>query len=140
MFAKTGSAAEICDQMGGLVALAESNFLEDVTTANSIGMLPGAEKCSVVRSLSGANTYHCAWGFDYRSDAAKQSFEAVNQMVRDCFGDSSESVKDAGVNHPDTYYQRQHILDEIVISVSLKDKVALQQTYVFVGIHGAPKG
>ena len=76
-------------------------------------------------------------GFSYRNVEANAAFEALNQSLQSCFGGSAEVAKDQGVNHPDFYEQRRYQLDQVVVTVSIKDKSTLQRTYVFIGVHGA---
>ncbi|WP_187430332.1 hypothetical protein ROLI_027350 [Roseobacter fucihabitans] len=133
------SASEFCENMKVLTAKARSNFETKSTQPAEfmvLKTLPDAKKCTLGRALSGGNTYHCAWNYPFRDDAANMAFEAFNLMMRECFKNRSEKIEDTGVNHPDTYYQIHHILDEVVVSVSLKDKSSLQETYLFVGIQG----
>jgi hypothetical protein len=137
--ADTVSAAERCMNMNILTSQARSNFLEQATKAPALitpWPLPDADKCMMAQSLSGGNAYHCAWKFPYRDVAANVAFDAFNQMMRECFSGGTEAVTDKGVNHPDTYHQRQHLIDQVVVSVSIKDKGVLQETYVFVNVQG----
>lgn len=138
--AKPASAAELCAGINTLLVRAHSNFSKMVVDPTGPGMpqpLPGAEKCTMARTLSGANTYHCAWEFSYRNAAANALFERFSGELPDCLGGNVEMVKDQDVNHPDYYDQRQYHLDQVTVTVSIKDKSALQRTYVFLGVHGA---
>jgi hypothetical protein len=127
-------ASGFCAQMTDLTLQARSNF---VTAPAS---LKTAENCRMVRSLAGGNAYHCSWKFPYRDAAAQTVFEDFNQSLRSCFAGGQEVVQDVGVNHPDSYTQHQHLTDDVVVSVSIKDKGALQETYVFVNVQGvSPK-
>jgi hypothetical protein len=131
----TGTCSPIID----LVAQGRSNFAEiPVGPSFQAGPqgLPDAERCALTRSLSGANAYHCAWKFPYRDTSASTTFDALNQMMRGCFEQSPDTVTDSPVNHPDTYVQRRHVVDQVVVSVSVKDKVSLNETYVFIGVQG----
>lgn len=138
--AKPAMATGFCERMNALVVQARSNFSD--ATAQSTGAvtsrpLAGSEKCTMSRSETGANAYHCIWGFPYRDAAASAFFGAVDEDLRGCFADSAEVANDQGVNHPDTYDQRRYGLDDVVVTVSLKDKSALRRTYVFLGVFGS---
>ncbi len=59
------------------------------------------------------------------------------ETMHHCFEGISKALTDEGVDHPDSYYQRQYMLENVAVSVSIKDQIRLQETYVFVGIQGA---
>ena len=58
--------------------------------------------------------------------------------VTSCFGAGAVVSSDTGVNHPDTYDLQMFRTVAGTVSVSLKDKGALQQTYVFLRIEKTP--
>ncbi|WP_162798547.1 hypothetical protein [Sulfitobacter sp. SK012] len=95
--------------------------------------------CGTSRGLSGNSSVHCYWAFDYRSKAARMSFERLHADVSNCAGPSAAPDHEASVNHPDSYQLHQFELDQDKISISLKDKGALQKTLVFLRIERAPK-
>ena len=135
----TARADELCSDMNILVREAQSNFSNWTTKAHEAAkplMLPGAEDCALARSLSGAQIYHCAWIFAYRTSGAYGTFEAYNQSFQECFGSRAQLSNDQRVNHPDFYDLRQFQLDQVNVTLSIKDKSALQSTYVFVRVHG----
>lgn len=132
-------AAEFCADMTTLTELGRANFLDQSTGISKLSAPPplhGAESCRMTRSLSGNNAFSCAWKFPYRDGAANAAFDTINQGLRGCFSEANETVVDEGVNHPDTYHQRQYDVDQIIVSVSIKDKGALQETYVFLNVQG----
>jgi len=132
-------AAELCEDMNILVREARSNFSnwQVETTATAMPpMLPGAEDCTMSQSLSGAKVYHCAWKFAYRAVGAYGTFDAYKQSFQECFGDRAHLSRDQSVNHPDFYDLHQYQLDQVNVTLSIKDKSALQSTYVFVRVHG----
>jgi len=88
------------------------------------------------QSLSGAKVYHCAWKFACRTVGAYSTFDAYKQLFQECFGDRAHLSRDKSVNHPDFYDLHQHQLDQVGVTLSIKDKSALQSTYVFVRVHG----
>ena len=59
-------------------------------------------------------------------------FEDFLHRVSDC----GAPIVQTGplVSHPDSYHLRQFQVDEKTVSVSLKDKGALAQTYVFLRV------
>lgn len=132
-------AAELCEDMNILVREARSNFsnwqVEGTATARPL-TLSGAEDCTMSQSLSGAKVYHCAWKFAYRTVGAYGTFDAYNQLFQECFGDRAHLSRDQSVNHPDFYNLHQYQLDQVDVTLSIKDKSALQSTYVFVRVHG----
>jgi len=129
------AAAGLCEGVNALIVQARSNFSDGAD--QSAGALAGAEKCTMSRSEAGANAYHCTWGFSYRDAAASAFFREVDADLRTCLAGRAESAKDRGVNHPDTYDQRRYGLDDVIVTVSLKDKSALDRTFVFLGVYAA---
>lgn len=132
-------AADLCADMNTLVRQAGSDFSNWTagTDAAAIPLtLPGAETCAMATSLTGQRVYYCAWKFEYRADGAQATFDAFNRSLQDCFGNRAQISRDQPVNHPDFYDLRQYQLDQIEVTVSIKDKSAMQSTYVFVRVHG----
>jgi len=72
----------------------------------------------------------------YRSTAATDAFERLNDAVIACLGPDATITQYQSVNHPDFYDLRLYLMADQEIGVSLKDKAALQQTYVFCGPQG----
>ncbi|SPH18005.1 hypothetical protein DEA8626_01535 [Defluviimonas aquaemixtae] len=141
--AGTARAAEHCGEVNALVNAARSNF-QGIATGGTAPAAPQAPdavaNCAVSPSLSGANVYHCAWQYQYRSTRAHRAFDALQGLIRDCFGNRAHMRKDQGVNHPDSYDLRQYRLDSVEMSVSIKDKAAQQATFVFLRILGEADG
>lgn len=80
----------------------------------------------------------CQKAYAYRAAEATAVFDDLAQMTRDCLGDAAERPADASVNHPDSYKLRQFLTGDVVISISLKDKAALDQTFVFLRVEPQP--
>ncbi|WP_371224202.1 hypothetical protein [Roseovarius sp. 2305UL8-3] len=87
--------------------------------------------CATSLSQSGQTSQHCRWGFDYRAAAAEALYAQIEQISAACFGDISATPNAPDVNHPDSYLIRQFTGQGIEVSVSLKDKAALDQSFVF---------
>lgn len=88
--------------------------------------------CKASRMLSGATQTHCAWVFAYRDPAATEAFDQLIQAVAGCLGDTAHKHDDPDVNHPDFYDLQIFDIDGHEVGVSLKDKAALSETYVFL--------
>ncbi|WP_299196364.1 hypothetical protein [uncultured Tateyamaria sp.] len=115
-----------------------NTYCADLTarTTTEIALPDGTPgTCSTSLDLSGAQAINCRWPFDYRADAATAAFTALLNATTQCL--NTDGVTDQGVNHPDSYDLRIFQTEAAQISVSIKDKGALQQTYVFLRI--APK-
>jgi len=132
-FADTVNGSNLCTSLKTLTELAALNF-NGLAAAQP---LPDADKCRMIQTLSGSKTYHCSWKFPFRDNAASEAFEAYNQEIAACFVNSTQAVQDHGVNHPDSYQQVQHKIGDVAVSVSIKDKGALGETYVFVAVRGS---
>lgn len=74
----------------------------------------------------------CRWAFKYRSQAAESAFERIANDLARCLG--APAATDEPVNHPDSYQLVQFNGSDGIISVSLKDKASLQQTFVFLRV------
>jgi hypothetical protein len=123
------AVADICTEVRNLVHASQDGF------ADVPPPLTGAKSCQMTLGLGGVKAYHCAWEFDYRAPAAQSTFAAFDTDLATCFAASSQH--DQGVNHPDFYDLREYAVKDAVVRVSLKDKGALGQTYVFVAVESA---
>ncbi len=88
--------------------------------------------CSRSIATGGAQSVHCSWPFAYRSVAARQNFDTLLLNLAQCFDKGITVSSGQGVNHPDSYDLRLFTSDKAAITASLKDKGALQQTFVFL--------
>ena len=93
-----------------------------------------AEKCTRSLMLSGDVQTHCRWAFPYRAQAATQAFEALNVAISRCLGPTARMTSDPDVNHPDFYDLQIFQFGDQEIGISLKNKAALSQTFVFVRV------
>lgn len=100
--------------------------------------LPGgrAASCDFALELGTGWAVHCAWGFGYRAPEAAAAFTGVLEAMTTCFG--PQIAVDAAVNHPDSFDLRQFDIAGGAASVSLKDKGALQETFVFIRVSARP--
>ncbi len=98
--------------------------------------LVGTSSCQTSLALSGGQSQTCGWAFAYRSEAAQQAFDAVLDALVLCLGKHAAVRKDTAVNHPDFYDLRLFRSETAEIAVSIKDKGALQETYVFLRVAG----
>lgn len=131
------AAAGLCAEVSALAGAARSNFPD---AAAGPSALPGAEDCALSLAPSGARAYHCAWRFALRDPAASDRFEAIVRDLRRCFGAQAVVTIDDSVNHPDTYDLRQFRLERVTVAVSIKDKGALESTYVFIRVYASDPG
>lgn len=123
----TAAQADLCADIRALDASSQEPVLE-LTTA---GPPP---KCTRSLMLSGGVQLHCGWAFAYRASEAKDAFEGLIAEVTECFGDDARVTSDLDVNHPDFYDLQTFQLGGQEIGVSLKDKAALAETYVFLRV------
>ncbi|WP_299554413.1 hypothetical protein [uncultured Tateyamaria sp.] len=111
---------------------ADLTALTDHTTTE-IALLDGTPgTCTTSLDLTGARAINCRWPFDYRADAAMDAFIALLNATEHCL--NADGVTDQDVNHPDSYDLRTFDTETAQVSVSIKDKGALQQTYVFLRV------
>lgn len=131
LLAPAANASDLCSDLQRLMSQLNTGILFE-----EMGTLSGAESCKPVLSLGGGRTYHCSWKFPYRSDAANRAFEDRLRTIESCIGDGTEMTQDQGVNHPDFYDLREYQFGEGKVSISIKDKGGLQNTYVFIAVTG----
>ncbi len=129
--ASVSNADAVCAEFSPLIADAKANF-DDA----DLPSLRGADTCKLTRSLSGSRAYHCSWGYPYRSEIAERRFKEMADALHVCFGETVGAGNDKPVNHPDTYDQLQYRSGHVAILVSLKDKAALERTFISIGIIG----
>lgn len=126
----TAFADNFCADIDRLSKAAQNGFTGPQTS------LATAQSCLVSTNTMGRASYHCNWPFPFRDTAARATYNALGRSMRTCFSEATESAVDDGVNHPDSYEQRQFDLGHAGVRLSLKDKSQLGQTYVFVTIEG----
>lgn len=96
-------------------------------------VLAGASSCTVTIQAQ-RNWYQCEWKYAYRDRQAYDNFDSLVRRVHRCIGEKIDIHTDRNVNHPDYYALRRFELEHANVSVSLKDKSALQNTLVFVRV------
>lgn len=119
--------ADICNELNDLSEHVEAAVFTLPTTGES-------RTCKQSLTLSGDRQIHCSWSFDYRAEAAKHAFDRMIKEVAACLGNDARVTEDQDVNHPDFYDLTRFDTEGRTIAVSLKDKAALQQTYVFLRV------
>lgn len=124
-------AGGVCSYLNTFVLPVSQKHHEMLSSYDAFGGA-GQAKCSASRTLGGGSTRHCYWVFDYRSDAATATFENAIKAVTQCLETQEVSPIGPEVNHPDSHAVRTYDIEGGTLTVSLKDKGALQQTLVFL--------
>lgn len=130
-------ASEICADLRALTALPRAEIEDDLHSFSfriSPEFTANPARCSQSKGQSGKSVRVCVWTFDYRSIRATEGFEALNRSLLQCLGPEVRIRSDQPVNHPDTYDLRTYVYGDASLSVSMKDKAALDKTYVFLRI------
>lgn len=126
-------ATPFCDQLDA--SMAAAGTVDARAEAVQI-TLPGNQTeratCSFSIDLSGARSTNCRWAFGYREQVAADAFAALLRAASVCAGSDIGVTSDQKVNHPDFYDLRVLQVADGEVGLSLKDKAALQQTYVFL--------
>ena len=91
-----------------------------------------ASECSRSLELGGIKAVTCGWAFEYRADAATEAFDLVLQSMRNC--GTALGRDEAEVSHPDSYDLRMYDVGGARVSISLKDKGALEQPWLFLRV------
>lgn len=124
-------AEGLCNTLGDLLAFAGA---EQIGAKIEITKQSGSATCTLARSHLMPPAAHCNWAYPFRSPQATGAFEALFDEVAVCLGPDATPTSDDGVNHPDTYDLRRFEGQGMAVDVSLKDKGALQQSYVFLKV------
>ena len=103
-----------------------------LSKSENIATTIGANSCRAVLDLDAKKSTSCRWDFDFRDDASKALFETLIAEAQSCVGSDAELARDKQVNHPDSYTLKRYQFDGSALSLSLKDKTALQKTLGFV--------
>jgi len=71
----------------------------------------------------------CRWTFTLGADGSRTLFDELRSRLEAC-PDMAGMTRDQGVNHPDFYDAWIFQFADAALSVSIKDKAALGQTFV----------
>jgi len=118
----------VCAALG----LAPSLALADLCATGAVqDFLPAhpPETCGIARAEDGTLEDHCAWRFDAGSREAEQRFADLGNALSAC---AAAAPADQRVNHPDSYDLLVFKTEKGRISLSLKEKYALQARYIFI--------
>lgn len=110
-------------------ALKQMHNSQDAGTISKLLGLATPKTCGEALQLDGV-AVHCSWQFEFRERAAKTAFEHIADRLGTCF----PFEPDAGVNHPDTHNSRIYVTNGAKVVVSIKDKSALNSTFVFLKV------
>ena len=88
--------------------------------------------CSFSLDTLGMKSANCNWAFSYRSAEATGAFKDMLAELSACAAMASAIETDQPVNHPDFYDLRLMRIAGGDVGLSIKDKAALAQTYVFL--------
>lgn len=97
----------------------------------SLAATLNAEHCGTALTQSGSRELHCRWSFAYRAAEAEATQDRLASDIRNCLN-AAKVAPEQGVNHPDTYDQQLFRTEDAELSLSQKDKAALQRTFVFL--------
>ena len=70
----------------------------------------------------------CRWAFALQDPRGREIYDALARRLMAC---AKSWEHDTGVNHPDSYLAITIKLEENALRLSLKDKAALDATYLF---------
>ena len=119
-------------------AIALSLDCADLTAFADSGEAPatlkGAAFCGESLRPGGQKARHCAWAHPYRAPEAVGNAEILSERIESCLKATADQSPDARVNHPDSYDLRRWRMNGQTISLSIKDKAARGQTFVFLTI------
>lgn len=123
----------LCDRLDQAMAVAKGEDVQAETVTDALMTLgPSPAACGFSLDLSGAKSANCNWAFAYRSDDAKSEFDALLAGLSACADPAFAIETDQPVNHPDFYDLRVFRIAGGEVGLSLKDKVSLDQTFMFL--------
>ena len=120
--------AGTCAALQTVAQEAHEGFEEEIVP----GLFTGAESCAMSTDEAGNRSFFCQWSFFYRAEGAAAVHDMLDRMIPVCVKGTKPLPADTGVNHPDSYELRRYQRGPVVISVSLKDKAAQDQSLVFL--------
>lgn len=126
-------AAPFCDSLGQAMTATKA---ADAQADNVMHILtdfgPAPAACSFSLDLSGSKSANCNWAFPYRTDEATTEFNTMLKALTACADPAFAIETDQPVNHPDFFDLRILQVANGEVGLSIKDKVGLNQTYVFL--------
>ena len=126
-------AGPSCDGIEAFIKGVDQEIDPNKATELASNIIPNAESCVKAQVLGQGVTVNCRWGFDYRSAGLEESFEHLSDTIANCFKITAQK-SDHPVSHPDYYKLRQYEASGRMISVSIKDKGALEHSFIFVSV------
>lgn len=125
--------AAFCDQLEQATAATSSqNVSAELVKTMLDGFGGSPATCGFSMDLSGSRSANCHWAFSFRSDEANRTFADILAKLSACADPATGIQTDRPVNHPDFFDLRMLRVRGGEVGLSLKDKTALQQTYVFL--------
>lgn len=135
-------AQDFCTNIDDLIDHSRTEFARiadeptgDTDSYTTTLVLDGASSCHVTKTSS-RNWYLCGWEFPYRAQRAYDMFDELVAKMNDCIAGRATLHSDRNVNHPDFYSLRRYEMEQANVTVSVKDKAALGNTFVFIRVQG----
>ena len=124
-----------CSDLDDIIDDARSSFVG--ADGPELGTFaPAPDRCELAAEPSGSDVYRCTWSFALRAAETAEVYNGLAVSVAECVGGDVLPVVDRGVNHPDTSLRHTYDLGSAALSLSLKDKSALDASYVFLEVRG----
>ena len=144
LFAPSTGAAGFdlpCRVIDGLMDRAHQNFTAQSGNADWMNALQpaGTDTCALANGEAGLRLYYCSWSFPYRTGEARRWFHQLDQKIGTCVNNQQQPKQDDPVNHPDSFILKSIQARGVEVSVSVKDKAALDRSLVFIRFQKTPK-
>ena len=110
---------------------------QDATAPITLPQIKVPVTCTEFVELGEGSSRRCTWAFEYRDPAAQAAFDMLGAAIAECLGPKVQMTEDKDVNHPDFYALQSFRAEGHMAAVSLKDKAALSETFVFLRIKSA---
>jgi len=126
------SLAVLISAMLALPALASNcEVIRRMDAYAGTKVVPQDTTCTTFLTETGKTGASCYWVFGFRDPKARAFAADLSGTLRAC-RDGASLKEDQRVNHPDSYDLQSLRTSEGIYSISIKDKGALNQTFVFL--------
>lgn len=124
--------ASFCAQLDLALAAVDPDAQAAIVETMFHGNGAKPANCGVSLDLSGSRSTNCHWAFAFRSEAVELAFDKMLAQLSACADPAFGVQKDLPVNHPDFFDLRVMRMTGGEVGLSLKDKTALQQSFIFL--------
>ena len=122
-----------------LARQADTDFIKGKFSVGYLesGDSAGVKSCSILEDAA-KSTFQCVWTYSLQSSTAQQHYLRASTEIQHClaeiFGGELTLQQDQAVNHPDVYASQYYRHADGQITVSLKNKSALNSKLLTIRV------